>query len=57
LSLAMRERDQCQMDLIRCMASGVPAVTETSLAPRELRPTIATDGDGPPPSSPHPTDR
>jgi hypothetical protein len=26
LNLAVRQRDQCQLDLIHCMASGVPAV-------------------------------
>jgi hypothetical protein len=52
LNSAMRQRDQCQMDLIRCMASGAPAVPGNTLTPLEPRPFLAPGSDGTPSSSP-----
>jgi hypothetical protein len=51
LNSAMRQRDQCQMDLIRCMASGPagPINTSTRLEPQ---PFLAPGTDGTPSSSP-----
>jgi hypothetical protein len=52
LKSAMQQRDECQMELIRCMASGVPAVPviPDSQAPAQPFFTPGTQG----PSSPHP---
>jgi hypothetical protein len=38
LSAAMKQRDQCQMDLIHCMASGVPGLPLIAPAPVDPRP-------------------
>ncbi len=57
LNSAMRQRDQCQMELIRCMASGVPMVAVNTPAPLEPQAFPAPRSDGTPPSSPYPTDR
>jgi hypothetical protein len=38
LSAAMQQRDQCQMDLIRCMASGVPGLSVPAPAPTAPQP-------------------
>jgi hypothetical protein len=53
LRTAMQQRDECQMALIQCMASGVPAVPviPTSAAPPQPFFTPGTDG---PPSTPTP---
>jgi len=51
LNNAMRQRDQCQMDLIRCMASGVPAMPVNS-GPPEPQPFLPPGSDGTPSSSP-----
>jgi hypothetical protein len=50
LHSAMKQRDQCQLDLIHCMASGVPAVPviPATLAPLPFV-TPDTDGSPPPP--------
>lgn len=55
LSSAMRQRDQCQMELIRCMASGVPMAAVTSQPPLEPQTFPAPGLNGTPPSSPFPT--
>ena len=46
LHAAMKQRDQCQMDLIRCMASGVAAVPVITPTPHDAQPyfTPRTDG-------------
>jgi len=53
LRTAMQQRDECQLALIQCMASGVPAVPviPKSAAPAQPFFTPGTDG---PPSSPRP---
>jgi len=38
LSAAIKQRDQCQMDLIRCMASGVPGLPVIAPAPNDPQP-------------------
>ncbi|MGB8196025.1 MAG: hypothetical protein WCF25_03355 [Acidimicrobiales bacterium] len=38
LSAAMKQRDQCQLDLIHCMASGVAGVPTLAPAPPEPQP-------------------
>jgi biopolymer transport protein ExbB/TolQ len=38
LSAAMKQRDQCQMDLIHCMASGVPGLAVIAPAPLAPQP-------------------
>jgi len=55
LNNAMRQRDQCQMELIRCMALGVPAMP-VNTGPLEPQPFLAPGSDGTPSSSPRPTD-
>jgi hypothetical protein len=55
LKNAMRQRDECQMDLIRCMASGV-AVPVTSASPIEAQPFFIPGTDGTTPNSPNTTD-
>lgn len=51
LNAAIRQRDQCQMELIHCMANGVPAVPviPAALAPR---PFLTPGTDATPPSPP-----
>jgi hypothetical protein len=46
LSSAMRQRDQCQMNLIRCMASGVPAVPVITPTPLDAQPYFTPRADG-----------
>jgi hypothetical protein len=55
LNNAMKQRDQCQMDLIRCMASGVAAVPINSTAPLDAQPFFIPGPDGTTPSSPNTT--
>jgi len=55
LNNAVRHRDECQMDLINCMASGVPAMP-LNTGPLEPRPFLAPGSDGAPSSSPRPAD-
>jgi len=55
LNNAMRQRDQCQMDLIRCMASGLPAMP-VNTGPLEPQPFLAPGSDGTSSSSPPPPD-
>jgi hypothetical protein len=38
LSAAIKQRDQCQMELIRCMASGVPGLPVVASAPDQPQP-------------------
>jgi hypothetical protein len=38
LSAAIKQRDQCQMDLIHCMASGVPGLPVVASAPVQPQP-------------------
>jgi len=47
LRLAMQQRDQCQMELIHCMASGVRAVPLTPQSPGPAQPFFTPDNDGP----------
>jgi hypothetical protein len=47
MRLAMQQRDQCQMELIRCMASGVPAVPVIPESPGPSQPFFTPDNDGP----------
>jgi hypothetical protein len=55
LNHAMQQRDQCQLDLIHCMASGVPAVP---VIPSQVPQPFFTPGTGanPPSTPPYPTD-
>ena len=47
LRLAMQQRDQCQMELIHCMASGVRAVPLSPQSPAPAQPFFTPDNDGP----------
>jgi hypothetical protein len=48
LRAAMQQRDQCQMDLIQCMASGVPAMPLAAPTPTEPRPFFIPGSNDPP---------
>jgi hypothetical protein len=50
LSAAMKQRDQCQMDLIHCMASGVPGLPKIAPAPIEPQPFFIPGSNDTPPS-------
>jgi predicted lipid-binding transport protein (Tim44 family) len=45
LSAAIKQRDQCQMDLINCMASGVPALPVPSAKPVVAQPFFIPGSD------------
>jgi hypothetical protein len=53
LQAAMKQRDECQMDLIRCMASGVPAVPVIPNGPSPGQPFFTPESDGPTSSAPN----
>jgi len=55
LRAAMKQRDQCQLDLIHCMASGVPSVRVSAPAP-ESQPFFIPGSDRSSPSNPPRTD-
>jgi predicted lipid-binding transport protein (Tim44 family) len=50
LSAAMKQRDQCQMDLIHCMASGAPGLHVVAPTPVEPQPFFIPGTDGTRPS-------
>jgi uncharacterized membrane-anchored protein len=53
LKAAMKQRDECQMELIRCMASGVPAVPVIPTAQVPVRPFFTPETEGPSSSTPN----
>jgi hypothetical protein len=56
LRSAVQQRDERQMDLIRCMASGVPAVPVITTNPAPAQPFFTPDVNGTPTSGPSPTE-
>ena len=52
MNTAVEHRDQCQMDLIRCMASGVPAAPVITPTSPDAQPYLTPRNDGPMTSGP-----